>query len=320
MRRVVAVAMALLAMALSSCTVARHAAYSPQVAGVAPRVAAHHVVPRGPFIGVYEAGAVHSYAPVTAFDRKAGMRANLLLAFSGWHEPFLAGFAQRAREQGALPLIQINPTGTTLTDIINGDSDTYLRSYAVAVADYRYPVVLSFGHEMNGNWYPWSSGHVMAATFVAAWRHVVSMFRREGAGNAIWLWTVSANATAVALRPWWPGAGWTDWVGIDGYYYFPSETYASVIGPTLARIRAFTDAPVLLSEVAIGTTKDRAGQINGLFRATSDDHLLGIVWFDVARHDPPLHQDWRLEDDPAALRTFARDAKIFLRERHPKAA
>ena len=30
-----------------------------------------------------------------------------------------------------------------------------------------------------------------AATFVAAWRHIVTLFRAEGADNVTWLWTVN---------------------------------------------------------------------------------------------------------------------------------
>jgi len=29
-----------------------------------------------------------------------------------------------------------------------------------------------------------------------------------------------------------------------------------------------------------------------------------VVWFDQAQHDGHYHQDWRLEDSPAAVRAF----------------
>ena len=70
----------------------------------------------------------------------------------------------------------------------------------------RTPVILSFGAEMNGSWYSWGSGHTRPNVFVAAWRHVVSVFRQAGAHNVRWLWTVnSTNATAAPLKRWWPG-------------------------------------------------------------------------------------------------------------------
>ena len=32
--------------------------------------------------------------------------------------------------------------------------------------------------------------------------------------------------------------------------------------------------------------------------------MLGFVWFNVGQHNGIYHQDWRLQDDPAALAEF----------------
>ena len=80
----------------------------------------------------------------------------------------------------------------TLASIAAGGSDAYLRSYADAVAAFGHPVILSFGHEMNGTWYSWGDGHTSPATFVAAWRHIVRGVPRRGAANVTWLWTVNS--------------------------------------------------------------------------------------------------------------------------------
>jgi nucleotide-binding universal stress UspA family protein len=60
-------------------------------------------------------------------------------------------------------LVQLEPKGVTLASIAAGGSDAYLRSYADAVVAFGHPVILSFGHEMNGNWYPWGYGHASSA-------------------------------------------------------------------------------------------------------------------------------------------------------------
>src|SRR6185437_7678694 len=46
-----------------------------------------------------------------------------------------------------------------------------------SVRDFGSPVVIGFGHEMNAYWYSWGYRHTPAATFVAAWRHIVTLFR-----------------------------------------------------------------------------------------------------------------------------------------------
>ena len=46
------------------------------------------------------------------------------------------------------------------------------------------------------------------ATFVAAWRHIVHLFRSEGADNVTWLWTVNADTPKSGpIAEWWPGPG-----------------------------------------------------------------------------------------------------------------
>ena len=44
---------------------------------------------------------------------------------------------------------------------------------------------------MNGTWYSWGYQHTSPAAFVAAWRHIVTVFRAVGAWNVTWLWTVN---------------------------------------------------------------------------------------------------------------------------------
>ena len=79
--------------------------------------------------------------------------------------------------------MQIDPTGVSLTAIASGHYDAYLRSYASAVKAFGRQVILSFGHEMNGSWYSWGYRHTSPAVFVAAWRHIVTVFRTEVPGT-----------------------------------------------------------------------------------------------------------------------------------------
>ena len=89
-------------------------------------------------------------------------------------------------------------------------------------------------------------------TFVAAWRHIVTIFRGEGAKNVTWLWTINQDPPGTGPgRQWWPGAKYVTWVGIDGYYFRPSDTFGTVFGKTIQQVRAFTDKPILLSETAV---------------------------------------------------------------------
>jgi beta-mannanase len=262
-------------------------------------------VPASPLVGVYEPGAPASWSDVTEFTNATGVKPEIVVYYSPWNDPFAASFAQTAWDHGAYVLVQLQPNGVTLASIAAGGSDAYLRSYADAVVAFGHPVVLSFGHEMNGTWYSWGEGHASPATFVAAWRHIVRVFRAAGAANVTWLWTVnSVRGASSKLSQWWPGSAWVDWTGIDGYYFRATDTFGSVFGSTIADIRAFSGKPLLIAETAVGTTSDRESQIDALFAGVSEDDLAGVVWFDAAQHAGVYHQDWRLEDDPSALAAF----------------
>ena len=76
--------------------------------------------------------------------------------------------------------MQMDPDGINLKAIASGHYDPYLSHFAEAVRAYGHPVILSFGHEMNGNWYSWGYRHTSPAVFVAAWRHIVTVFPGPG--------------------------------------------------------------------------------------------------------------------------------------------
>ena len=259
----------------------------------------------GSYIGVYERGAPESYRLINQFAGAVGQQPRTVVYYSGWYERFQAGFARQARAHGAVPLIQMEPKGISMSAVAAGRYDPYLISYASAVRGYGKPVIIGFAHEMNGPWYGWGHGHTSPRTWVAAWRHIVTVFRQQGAGNVTWLWTINrAGRKTGPVRDWWPGASYVTWVGVDGYYIQPGDTFSTAFQPTIAAVREFTSRPILLSEVGIGQVSGQAAKIPDLFAGIRQDHLLGVVWFDVSQHSGIYHQDWRLEDNPAAISAF----------------
>jgi mannan endo-1,4-beta-mannosidase len=304
-------------LALAAATAAGAAALAA-VAGVhraadlvpsAPQ-AAHATLPAGPrsYVGVYAPGVPASAAPVAAFDAAAGVKVNLASYYSAWNEPFQQSFAAALARQGAVPLVQVEPYGASLAAVASGHDDAYLLSYASAVRRYGKAVVISFGHEMNGPWYPWGAGQVPPAVFTAAWRHIVDVFRSDGADNVTWLWAVNvvAGSGGSVSDPaaWWPGSSYVTWVGVDGYFYQPSQTFTSLFSPTITLIRRLTRDPLFIAETGIAPP-DQAAKIPGLFAGAQAAGVVGLLWFDddkPSAHGPD--HDWRIDNDPAALAAF----------------
>jgi mannan endo-1,4-beta-mannosidase len=275
----------------------------------APPSAAARPTP-GSYLGVYAPGAPGSYAGVSAFTATTGVKPGVVVYYSGWLEPFQASFAEMAARHHAAPLVQIDPTGISLTAIASGRYDTYLRSYASAVKAFGGRVIIGFGHEMNGNWYSWANQHTSPAAFVAAWRHIVTVFRADGAWNVTWLWTVNVIQPSQHIpspAPWWPGSSYVTWVGIDGYYLDPSWTFASLFGPTIKAVRTLTLDPILISEVGAAPVAGKPAKIANLFAGVRAYGLLGFVWFDAS-----THRDYRITS-PAAFAAFRRGAQAYQR-------
>jgi hypothetical protein len=249
---------------------------------------------------------------VSAVSAATGVKPALVPYYSGWFEPFQASFAAAAARDGAVPIVQMNPDGVRVAAIASGRYDGYLRSYAGAVRAYHRPVVVSFGHEMNGDWYSWGYSRTSPATFIAAWRHIVSLFRAAGARNVTWLWTVNIiddphYGKIPSPARWWPGGTYVTWVGIDGYYYHPSTVFSSLFGPTIAAVRQITGAPILIAETAAVPAAGQPAKIADLFAGVRLYGLLGFVWFDVTHPE-----NWRLSS-PEALAAFRRGARDYRR-------
>jgi mannan endo-1,4-beta-mannosidase len=272
----------------------------------APRAAHASLMPEpAAYLGAFEPGAPPDYGVLASFGQMARRQPNLLGWYTGWAAPFDMSFAQTLHRHGVIPYIQIDPTHASISAIASGTYDDYLRSYASSVRNFRHAVVIGFGHEMNASWYPWGYRHVPPATFVAAWRHIVTLFRQQGADNVTWLWTLEMDQLDTGpIALWWPGEQYVTWVGIDGYYYRSSDTFASVFGRTIDQLRTFTSQPVLLSETAVGSQAGQFAKIQDLFHGMATYKTLGLVWFDKTQHGDLFHQDWRIEDNVQATISF----------------
>jgi Glycosyl hydrolase family 26 len=304
------------ALAVTSCESPGYSqlAPAPAPAKSVPSGPVHAVLPTTPdsYLGVYEQGVPQSYKLVDQFANTIGRQPNVVLCYTSWGTGFQASFAQAALTHGATVLFDLDPTDVSVSSIANGSQDPYIRSYAEAVRAFGRPVIISFGHEMNGDWYSWGWTHTLPRTFRLAWRHIVAVFREVGADNATWLWTVNYTTFGESpIRAWWPGSAYVTWVGIDAYFDVPNDDFDTQFVPTINDIRGFTKRPILIGETAVGPLAGMAAKIPGLFAGVRQNHLLGFVWFDVAQNQGIYHQDWRLEGQPRAISAFRHAMKRY---------
>ncbi len=264
------------------------------------------------YLGVYEPDAPASYAGIDRFAQKIGSQPNLVSYYSPWGQAFQRKFAASAAAHDATTLVNMDPKNVSLAAIAAGRYDHYLRSFASQVKTFGQPVVVSFGHEMNGYWYSWAKSHTAPATFKLAWQHVVTVVRDAGASNVTWLWAVNVvqdeNTPQIPNpRPWWPGSAYVDWVGIDGYYDSSGSGFGQVFGSTIVDVRQLTPSkPILIAETGAVSAAGQQAAITDLFAGVRTYGLLGFLWFD----EDYGGSNWRITS-PQVFATFRQQARSF---------
>jgi hypothetical protein len=213
--------------------------------------------------------------------------------------PFSAPAAKALLNDGAVPLLELEPFGVSMASIAGGQDDKYLSNYAHGVAALNAPVLMSFAPELNGSWYTWGYKDVSPAVAVAAWQHVVTLFRQAGAKNVRWIWIVNTNYNGSEQLPLiWPGSQYVDMVGLDGYFRFPGVTFASAFAPTLIQVRMFTTVPVMITETAANPAAGKARVVTELVKAMTKYDLAGFIWFAINQSGQPgrglARADWSL--------------------------
>lgn len=274
--------------------------------------------PHGIYFGLSTPQAPWSDSEIDGISAKAGMRPDLLEYFVNWTEDFRAQAVVQAYRQGTVPAITWEPwsglqNGTSqpayaLARIIDGKYDGYITRFASAVRDQKWPIVLRFGHEMNGDWYPWSeskSGN-QHGEYVRAWRHVHDLFDQVGADNVIWVWSpnITRPVPSVALKPLYPGDKYVDWVGMVGYAADEQTTATQTFQDTIQQFRTFTHKRILITETGAGPGKNQSTWTTSLFNwLKSRTDIVGFVWFEYD-HEATGTKDWRFTVNQDTLDAF----------------
>jgi hypothetical protein len=294
-------------------------------AGAAPTVG-----PRTRFLGMFR--EEDPAAIPDDVSQLYGVTPASVMWFDSWASgrPFPADAAKALWRRGIMPNYTWEPWNTALaptdpgqiflTDIIAGSWDTYIRARAAEFASVRRPILVRWGHEFNGNWYPWgiANNNADPSLYVRAYRHVHDLVVKAGARNVQWVWAFNNgsspdepyNDPAAAY----PGDRYVDWVGIDGYNwgFGPSwdpsvdhwTTFDQTFSTAYAKARAVAPKrPVMLAEFAStedgGDKAQWLADTDAVLRSGAYPDLRLLTYFDVNKEEP-----WSPTSSPAAQAAF----------------
>ena len=213
---------------------------------------------------------------------------------------FTAAEGDAFRSAGMIPMLTlataIKHRTVTLKMVAVGDFDTMLRDrFAKPIAAWGKPIFIRLNWEFNSDWYPWSVGTNgnTAADYVAAWRHVVDLFRANGARNVSWVWCTNAypsgSGLSTTVAQSYPGNAYVDWTAMDGYRKAGiALTFSQVFGAYYDYITKTIapTKPIMIAEA--GTVEQTTGGhtkaqwIDDMFASipTRFPKLAALVWFD----------------------------------------
>jgi len=273
-------------------------------------------------LGAAMEGAPFNMQPLNAYSQLVGRAPSILMWYRQWNEPLISGTeVSDVIARGMTPIITWepwDPSAANASDnpaysfsaILSGAFDTYIEASAREAAAVGRPFLINFAPEMNGAWEPWGPGvnGNTASQYVAVYRKVVDMFRAAGATNVGWIWDPNtAWNSSTTYKQYYPGDGWVDWVGMDGYNFGTTTsdgwlTPQQIFSGSYASLRALTSKPVIIEET--GCAEQGGNKSAWITRlATYVPQYMpavrALVWFNVDKE-----ADWRVNSSPAALQSF----------------
>ena len=244
---------------------------------------------------------------LAAFDRRCKCRPNAAIHYLHMGGTVSMTLAKMALDERAVPVLELEPYGIPLRGIIAGREDAWLKRYAKAVLSLKAPVILSFAPEANGGWYEWGYGRTPAKVYVQAWRHVVTVFRRAGAGRIKWAWIMNRGfLQGEQLQVLWPGRSYVDMLGVNGYFKNPRDNFRILFARTIRDMRKLSSDPILITETGGAPAAGKLRAVRQLVAGVAAYHLAGFFWFDIHQHGDPYHQDWRIETSLQGLAAYRR--------------
>jgi hypothetical protein len=271
---------------------------------------------------------------VTKFESETGKSASLVQFFQPFANcnpgcdfyEFPTKPMESIRAHGSIPVLSwssqsipssLNEPDFQLGDVIEGRYDDFIHEFAEEAKAWGHPFFLRFNWEMNGNWFPWAEGvnGNSSGQYVAAWRHVHDIFNAVGVTNVSWVWCpfVDPAGSMTDLGSLYPGDGYVDWTGLDGYNWGTNpasprgwRSFDQLFAKSYAEIAEgiAPSKPLMIAEV--GSSEhggDKASWIRDTLSRVPAAYpqVRALVWFD--KFDDNM--DWPIETSASATSAFA---------------
>lgn len=190
-----------------------------------------------------------------------------------------------------IPLVNVKMEGKC-AGIAGGNYDAAIAAMVAQAKSYPGTLWVRWGAEMDRR-------IDSAAAYIGAWRRIVGTFRTSSVKNVVHIWSpVMDGLKTGRAQPFWPGDGWVDMIGADGYNVATgaSRTFGTIVQPMIAFAAQHGGLPCCVPETGCRSGDGdaaRAAWIQGM--GTTLKQLLslkGVAYFNEL--DTTSGTDWRL--------------------------
>lgn len=185
---------------------------------------------KGALFGSYEmptpgAGAKEQYKQqILAKERYNGRKYDIVHYFYPWAANLPSWREQWILDGGRTPMISW--AGPVVTSILDGSQNGHIDKTARQLRDLKQPIILRFFWEMDGNFN--KARAVGTDQYKQAWRIIKQRFDAAGADNVEFAWVPTADGFRRGeAQKWYPGDDAVDWIGADGYNWYPRSNNQS---------------------------------------------------------------------------------------------
>ncbi len=199
-----------------------------------------------------------------------------------------------------------------ITNIKNGDHDDKIIELGHWIRDAKRPVYVRIGYEFNGGW----NNYNPQQDFIAAFKRVVDIWRRENVTNFATVWQSSGyeSSDPATLMNWYPGDDYVDWLGYSHFHSFSN-------GAAMLSLAKSKNKPIMIAEVTpkgFRISDPNTSAWNDWFRPffshvhNNKEHIRAIAYINVNWDSQPMWagQGWgdtRVEANETVLANWKQE-------------
>jgi beta-mannanase len=282
---------------------------------------------------------------VIDFERNAGKK--IVWSYLSWNwgeQPVFPSASCRAlRGAGVIPLVGMMPWSSakqgvpeplsTMEALLEGSFADLISRAADEARALGFPIMIEFGPEANGSWFPWSGtwngrdGDEYGERgvpdgperFRDAFRRIISVFRARGADDVTWVFHIAQRGAPPeawnSASYYYPGDEWIDWIGAS--VYGPGESFDKIMKRVYPGLCALSPSkPIALLEIgAAGSGKTEwTRETYAAINSGKYPRLKAVAWWNKLRKPDGTPSGLEIDSTPEHLSAYRDGVRDFTEE------